>query len=78
MNRYLVCSREYSYCEPVTDEGQGPWVPVRDVVAVEARNRREARVLGLRQLRKLRSFYQWCDSSENPFAGMLIESDILA
>lgn len=71
MTRYLVIGPEYGTVIPVTDEGQGPTEYGCDVVEVEAASPREAKVLGVRLLRRLP--YLRDDSSANPFAGVHVE-----
>lgn len=50
---YLVASAQYSYVEPVLDDGSGPTEYARDVIYVCARSAKRARVLALRAFRRL-------------------------
>lgn len=75
MPRYYVITPEYGEVVPVTDEGQGPMEYGSDVIEIEARNRSEARLLGVHAMRKNTTkyqYYQHCDG--NPFAGVTVES----
>ena len=73
MKRYLVCSNEYEVNGVYLD----PPEYVRDVVEVEAKNKREAKVVGLARIRA--EFpYGWnsyCHGpgAENPFKGLTVE-----
>ena len=71
--KYLVMSPEYSVRIPVTDEGEGPDEPCREVVEIEADNAADARVLGLKLLRSMRSYHDWKGwISDNDFAGVVV------
>jgi len=54
MKRWLVVTREYGIHEIIAD-GQGPWIPERDVVEVEAETKADARVVGVQLLRRQHS-----------------------
>lgn len=70
MTKYVVLTGEYPYTEPVLDYGEGPTWNERDSVEVEAENKADARVLGLRLLRERRAdWLRWC---ENPFEDMKV------
>ena len=73
--KYLVISPEYGVTIPVLDFGIGPTEPACDVVEVEAENKRQARILGLRELKKIpRGWINWHrDSDSNPFVGLKVE-----
>lgn len=72
MPKWTVVSGEYSYVEPVLDYGEGPTYYTCDVVEVEAENKKQAKVFGLREMRKQhpRGFVSVYD--ENPFKGMKV------
>ena len=68
---YSVLSREYSYTEPVMDDGSGPTYDTRDFVFVTAPNKRIAKINGLKAFRKTRAAI--LDEDQCPFAGMKVE-----
>ena len=73
MNRYYVISPEWGEVLPVR-YGQGPMEYGRDVVEVEAENRADARVLGLKLLRQRPLYHHWRGyNSDNYFAGLKVE-----
>ena len=75
MNRYYVISPTYYYHEPILDDGSGPDEPACDVVEVEAHTKREAKIRGLKELRKIhKGWINWHrDSDANPFTGLKVE-----
>lgn len=73
MPRWTVVSGEYDYVEPVLDDGSGPTYYTCDIVDVEAENKKQAMVLGLREFRKkYPSGFVDRMSGENPFKGMKV------
>lgn len=72
MSKWIVVSREYSYVEPVLDDGSGPTHYTCDVVEVDAENKKEARIAALKELRKLTRGFIYETNGENPFGGMKI------
>lgn len=74
MSLYYVISPEYDVVIPVLDFGIGPSEPNRDVVQVEAHNKRDAKILGLKELRKLpKGWINWHrDRQSNPFVGLIV------
>ena len=75
MPTYAVISPEYDEVVPVLDYGEGPIERGADVVMVEARNKREAKILGLKELRKLPKGWinRHRDRQSNPFVGLTVE-----
>lgn len=74
MQHYYVVSPEWGEIVPVTDEGEGPMEYACDVVEVEASNRADARVLGLKLLRTRPCYHRWHGyNSDNDFAGLKVE-----
>jgi hypothetical protein len=74
MNRYWVITPEYGEVVSVTDEGQGPLEYGCDVIEIEADNKRDAIVLGVKAMRANSAtyhYYRECDDS--PFAGVRAE-----
>ena len=72
MPRYLVASREYETINPVLEDGSGPSEWGRDELYVDARTKREAKVLALREFRKQHVRFLHYYSDESPFTGMLV------
>ena len=70
MRRWWVISPVYLYTD-VIDVWGGPTYEERDVVEVEAETREDARVCGLRMLRKEFGFHDWNDG--NPLNGLKVE-----
>jgi len=71
MKYYVVLSPKYEIIDPVLDFGQGPSEECRDYVYVRAKNKREAKVIGLQFLRQLKTAHKWY--GENPFKEMELE-----
>lgn len=86
MRRWWVISKEYGQVVPILDDGTGPMEYGRDVVEIEATTRRDALILGVREMLRLNKsnyrHYRWCaDNREegvSPFVGVkvLSETDI--
>jgi len=79
MKRFGVLSPEYDWVDVIVD-GQGPTYTDRDYVEVEAENRRDARVFGLRLLKALPrpSWWSRYGAWDNPFHGLdVIDLDAL-
>lgn len=86
MKRWWVITKEYGQVVPILDDGTGPMEYGRDVVEIEAVNRRDALILGVREMLRLHKSnwrdYRWCADNQgdgvNPFAGVkaLSEADI--
>ena len=74
--KYLVISPEYQLLMPILEDGTGPTESTCDVVEVEAQNKRQACILGLRELKKIpRGWINWYrDSDSNPFVGLKVEA----
>jgi hypothetical protein len=74
-NWFLVASREYSYVEPVLDDGSGPTEYTRDVIYVYANGKRRVRVLALRAFRRKYARRNRPDylADGHPFKGMLVQ-----
>lgn len=74
LKRWMVISPEYGKTVPILDDGSGPEEFGSDVVVVEAVNKREALLFGLRLMRKEypRGWHN-SDAGENPFRGMKVE-----
>ncbi len=70
--KYTVVTREYSYIEPCLDDGSGPTYDTCDVVYIEASNKKEAKILAVKELRKTRSKFLEETMGENPFGGMKV------
>ena len=75
MPKWWVITPEYGTVVPVLDDGTGPEEFGCDVVEVEAPTRREALVLGLRELKKVtKGWINWYrDDTSNPFTGLRAE-----
>lgn len=82
LKRWYVITPEYSEVVPVLDWGQGPIEYGRDVIEIEAKTKREAIALGVREMLKGGrqtewSFYKWCCSARedgcSPYAGVTAE-----
>jgi hypothetical protein len=74
LKRWLVCSPKYGTMVPVLDDGSGPTEYGCDVVEIEAVNKRDALILGLKLMRKeYPDGWHNQDLSENPFKGMRVE-----
>ena len=70
MPSYYVVGPAYEYVEPILDDGSGPTEIAHDVVEVEADNAQDARVLGVKLLKKEPMLRGWSD--ENPFKGVKV------
>lgn len=75
MKRYYVISPEYGETIPILDDGTGPMEYGCDVVVVNARTKREAKIIGVKAMRKKQQgWFGWCGSEYgNPFAGIKVE-----
>ena len=75
MKPYYVVTPEYEVTMQILDFGEGPKEPCRDVVEVEANTKREAKIKGLKELRKIqRGWINWYrDTDTNPFTGLRVE-----
>lgn len=84
MKRWCVVTPEYGVLIPITDEGQGPMEYGCDVIEIEAETRRDAIVLGVREMLKGYNGghghgqrYEWCltqrDDGCSPFTGVRAE-----
>lgn len=84
LKRWLVITPEYGVVIPVTDEGLGPTEWGCDVIEIEAETRRDAIVLGVKEM--LRGGkgghgdyerYEWCLTQRSdrcsPFTGVTAE-----
>jgi hypothetical protein len=72
---FLVASREYSYVEPVLDDGSGPTEYARDTIYVYANAKRRVRGLAVRAWRRKYARRTKPDYlvDGHPFKGMLVE-----
>ena len=70
VSRWLVVSPEYGEVIPICD-GQGPLEYGCDVVEIEADTKADARVLGVKEFRRIGAGY--LADVENPFAGIKVE-----
>jgi len=75
MPRYYVITPEFEVVIPILDDGTGPIEPARDVVEVEAPNKREAIRLGYHELKKIHNGWinYYRDTDRNPFVGLFAE-----
>ena len=73
MKRYLVISPTYDVVIPILDDGSGPTEPVADVVEVEAGNKRDALLFGVRLMRKQQDSYINQDPDNCPFTRLQVE-----
>ena len=74
MKRYYIITPEYGEVVPILDYGQGPVEYNCDVVEVEAENKRDAIVLGVKYMREHSSQFHWFRHADgNPFAGVRTE-----
>jgi hypothetical protein len=78
MPHYWVVTPEFSYTEPVLDDGSGPTYDVRDVVEVEAPTARDAVRIGVKRMLSEWEFRDgWCNiqrqSDACPYAGVRAE-----
>ena len=75
MRRFYVVTPEYGTVIPILDAGTGPMEYGSDVVEIEAENRRDALVLGLKLLTEQNS--RWVEEARsdgvNPFNGLKVE-----
>jgi hypothetical protein len=72
---YWVVTPEFSYTEPVLDDGSGPTYDVHDVVEVDAPTKREAVRIGVRRMLDEYEFrYGWCQGQRQeglcPYTGV--------
>lgn len=79
---YLVITPEYTYVEPVLDDGTGPSYSAADVIEIEAENPRDAKALGVKLMLQEPSpvphvKFSWCkdqrDSGCSPYTGVYVE-----
>jgi len=70
INYYLVVSREYRVTIPILDDGSGPDEYCREIAYVSAGDVKEAKIIGLKMMRKMPDARHWIDDGENPFKGM--------
>lgn len=71
MNVCLVASKEFTVIEPVCDDGSGPATSDRDVIYVEAPNKRQAKIRAVQYWRK-KGNPPW-ELDECPFTGLDVE-----
>ena len=72
LKRWYVITPEYGTVVPVLDWGQGPIEYNCDVIEIQARTKRDALLLGVKEMRRLQ--YEWFDDpSENPYTGVRVE-----
>lgn len=72
LKRWLVITPEYGTVVPVLDYGQGPEEFGCDVIEIEAVSRRDALLLGVKEMRRLGCGW-FGDVSENPYTGITVE-----
>ena len=72
MPKYLIVGPEYGTVEPILDDGTGPMEYQSDVLEVEALSKPDAKVLGIKLLRKIRRGHLDRCRDENPFAGVKV------
>lgn len=76
MRHFYVVTPPVQYVEVVTDEGQGPIVEECDVIEVEAPTKRDAILMGVREMLKPqnRRLYHYCRNQRadgcSPFTGV--------
>jgi hypothetical protein len=81
VRRWLVLTPEYGVLIPVTDEGQGPIEYGCDGIEIEAETKRDAIVLGVKEMLKggrgghgRGERYEWCrdqrDDNRSPYTGV--------
>ena len=74
LKRWLVISPKYDNVIPVLDDGSGPTEPTCDMIEVDAKNKKDALLFGIKIMRKnFRDGWHNSDPGENPFKGMQIE-----
>ena len=81
MTRYMVVTPEYEVVVPTLDDGSGPMEPTCDVLEVEASNAREAKIMAVREWRRMQHDGRWrqahwiADQQSNgasPFTGLQV------
>jgi len=76
MTHYNVISPEMSFVIPILDDGSGPTEYFACVASVDAKNKREAKSLALKDV----LFFDWIqwarDNEKNPFSGLKVEDPI--
>lgn len=81
MKRYYVVTPPVGYVDVVIPEtGQGPWVEECDVIEIEAESKRDAVLLGVREMLKRRE-YHYCREQRadgcSPYTGVkALDADI--
>jgi hypothetical protein len=68
---YMVVSPAFDVLGDMIAPGEYIYESTRDVVEVSAYNKKNARVKGVREFRRMRSGY--LDTAINPFAGVTVE-----
>ena len=76
MPHYNVISPEMHVTIPILDDGTGPEEYFACFVSVDAKNKREAKSLALKDV-LMSDWIQWArDNNQNPFSGLKVENPV--
>ena len=75
LKRYIVISPKYTETVNILDDGSGPTEDACEVMEIEAKDRIDAKLLGVKAMARPThcQTYAWCSNDENPYVGVRVE-----